>query len=121
MDLLRLADRFSGVLSFADVRSKADDFIVDRLSYQFTTAVLCAFGVLCGVRSSYTVPIICWIPAQLRRYERAITSYCYANNTYFVPEHMRVPSTAQERHESLILYYQWLVRIYRVALLIMMN
>ena len=108
MELLRVVDRFSGILSLADVRTKSDDFLVDRLSYKFTTAMLSAFAVLCGVKSLYTVPIICWIPAQLRRYERAITAYCYANNTYFVPDD-RVPSSIEERYEGLIIYYQWLV------------
>ena len=109
MDLLKIADRFSGLLSLADVRSKSDDFLIDRLSYKFTSAVLCTFAVLCGVKTTYTVPIICWIPAQLKRYEKAITAYCYANNTYYIPDNMRVPSTANERYESLIIYYQWLV------------
>ncbi|CAF3687259.1 unnamed protein product [Rotaria socialis] len=108
MELIRLADRFSGFLSIANVRAKANDFIVDRLSYKFTSGILCAFAFFCGVRSIYTVPIICWIPAQLRRYERAITAYCYANNTYYVPDDRRVPSTANERYDSLIIYYQWL-------------
>lgn len=109
MELLRIADKFSGVLSFANVRAKADDFLIDRLSYQFTSGVLCAFAFLCAAKSTYTVPMICWIPAQLRKYDKAITAYCYANNTYFIPDHMRVPTTANERYESLIIYYQWLV------------
>lgn len=109
MELLRIADKFSGVLSAANVRAKANDFLIDRLSYKFTTTILCGFAVLCGIKTSYSVPIICWIPAQLRRYERAITAYCYANNTYYVPDHQRVPSTSNERYEGLIIYYQWLV------------
>lgn len=113
MDLLRLADKFSGILSLANVRAKADDFLIDRLSYKFSSALLCAFSIFCAVRSTYTVPIICWIPPQLRRYERAITAYCYANNTYYVPEDKRVPSTAEERYEGLIIYYQWLVCIFQ--------
>ena len=112
MDLLRVVDKFSGILSLANVRGKADDFLIDRLSSKFTTGLLCAFAILCGMKSSYTVPIICWIPAQLRRYERAITAYCYANNTYYVADHLRVPPTADERYESLIIYYQWLVCIH---------
>ncbi|CAF3974962.1 unnamed protein product [Rotaria sordida] len=114
MDLLRIANKFSGILSLADVRAKADDFLIDRLSYKFTSAVLCVFAVFCGVKSSYTVPIICWTPAQLRRYERAITAYCYANNTYYVPDDQRVPSTANERYEGLIIYYQWLPWIFAI-------
>lgn len=110
MDLLRLVDRFSGILSFAHVRAKADDFIIDRLSYKFTTSILCIFAFFCALKSLYSVPIICWIPAQLRRYERAITAYCYANNTYYVPNDRRVPSTINERYEGVIIYYQWLVR-----------
>lgn len=113
MELLKIADKFSGVLSFADVRAKANDFLVDRLSYKFTAGVLCLFAFLCGVKTSYTAPIICWIPAQLRKYERAITAYCYANNTYFVPDNLRVPPTANERYEALIIYYQWLVSLVR--------
>jgi hypothetical protein len=111
MELLRIADKFSGVLSLANVRAKADDFLIDRLSYKFTSAVLCAFAILCGVKSTYDVPIICWIPAQLKKYEKAIIAYCYANNTYYVPDDKRIPSTANERYESLIIYYQWLVCI----------
>jgi hypothetical protein len=113
MELLRVADKVSGILSVANVRAKADDFLIDRLSYKFTSAVLCAFAVLCGVKSSYAVPIICWIPAQLKRYEKAITAYCYANNTYYIPDDQRIPSTANERYEALIIYYQWLVCIFR--------
>jgi hypothetical protein len=111
MELLRIADKFSGILSLANVRAKADDFLIDRLSYKFTSAILCLFAVLCGAKSTYSVPITCWIPAQLKRYEKAITAYCYANNTYYVPDDRRVPSTADERYESLIIYYQWLVCI----------
>jgi hypothetical protein len=111
MELLRIADKFSGVLSVANVRAKANDFLIDRLSYKFTVGILCLFAVLCGIKTSYAVPIICWIPAQLRRYEKAITAYCYANNTYYVPDDRRVPSTANERYEALIIYYQWLVCI----------
>ena len=118
MELLRIADKFSGILSVANVRAKADDFLIDRLSYKFTTAVLTAFAVLCGVKSSYAVPMICWIPAQLRRYEKAITAYCYANNTYYVPEDRRIPSTVNERYEALIIYYQWLVCIFRQKLIL---
>ncbi|CAF2393589.1 unnamed protein product [Rotaria sp. Silwood2] len=114
MDLLRLADKFSGILSLANVRAKADDFLIDRLNYKFTSAVLCGFALFCGVRSSYTVPIICWTPAQLRRYERAITAYCYANNTYYIPDDRRVPSTTSERYENLIIYYQWLPWIFAI-------
>jgi hypothetical protein len=109
MELLKLADKVSGILSLANVRAKADDFLIDRLSYKFTTTVLSAFAVLCGAKSSYTAPIICWIPAQLKRYEKAITAYCYANNTYYVPDDRRIPNTASERYEALIIYYQWLV------------
>ncbi|CAF3782998.1 unnamed protein product [Adineta steineri] len=108
MELFKIADKFSGILSFANIRAKADDFLIDRLSYKFTTNVLCFFAILCGVKTSYSVPIICWIPAQLRKYEKAITAYCYANNTYYVPSDRRIPSTANERYESLIIYYQWL-------------
>jgi hypothetical protein len=112
MEILRIADKFSGILSVANVRAKANDFLVDRLSYKFTVGILCLFAVLCGLKTSYAVPIICWIPAQLRRYERAITAYCYANNTYYVPDDRRIPSTANERYEALIIYYQWLVRTF---------
>ena len=111
MELLEIADKFSGVLSLANVRTKTNDFLIDRLSYKFTSAVLCAFALLCGVESIYSVPIICWIPAQLKPYEQAITAYCYANNTYYVADNRRVPSTANERYECLIIYYQWLVGI----------
>jgi len=113
MDLLRIADKFSGILSFSNVRAKTDDFLIDRLSYKFTAAVLVLFAALCGVKSSYAVPITCWIPAQLRRYEKAITAYCYANNTYYIPDDRRIPSVPNERYEALILYYQWLVCIFR--------
>ncbi|CAF3383843.1 unnamed protein product [Rotaria sp. Silwood1] len=112
MDLLHLVNNFSGVLSFANVRAKADDFVIDRLSYKFTSAILCVFALFCGVKSSYTVPIICWTPAQLKRYEKAITAYCFANNTYYVPDDQRVPSTTNERYEGLIIYYQWLPWIF---------
>ncbi|CAF1245520.1 unnamed protein product [Adineta ricciae] len=108
MEILKIANTFSGILSFANVRAKAEDFLVDRLGYKFTVGILCLFAILCGVKTSYAVPIICWIPAQLKRYERAITAYCYANNTYYIPDNRRIPTTINERYESLIIYYQWL-------------
>ncbi|UJR35175.1 hypothetical protein I4U23_027942 [Adineta vaga] len=108
MEVLTIANKFSGILSFANIRAKADDFLIDRLSYKFTAGILCLFAILCGVKTSYTVPIICWIPAQLKRYEKAITAYCYANNTYYIPDNRRVPTAINERYESLIIYYQWL-------------
>jgi hypothetical protein len=113
MELLRIADKVSGILSVANVRAKATDFLIDRLSYNFTSGILCVFAILCGMKSSYSVPIICWIPAQLKKYDKAITAYCYANNTYYIPDDRRIPSTANERYESLIIYYQWLVCIFR--------
>lgn len=109
MEILKIVDRVSGLISVSSIRSKSEDFFTDRLFYKFTTGVLSLFGFLCGIRTVYSAPIVCWVPAQLRRYEKAIISYCYANNTYFVPEDRRVPSTAEERYDSLIVYYQWLV------------
>ncbi|CAF0985760.1 unnamed protein product [Didymodactylos carnosus] len=112
MEFLKIIDKFSGTLSFANVRSLTDDFLIDRLNYRYTSSLLGVFAFICAVRTSYTVPIICWIPAQIRRYEKAITAYCYANNTYYVPDGQHAPRTANERYQALIFYYQWLPWIF---------
>ncbi|CAF1303572.1 unnamed protein product [Didymodactylos carnosus] len=112
MEFLKIVDKFSGTLSLADVRSLSDDFLIDRLHYCYTSSLLGVFAFISAVKTSYTVPIVCWIPAQLRRYEKAIMAYCYANNTYYVPDGHNVPMTADERYQALIFYYQWLVRIF---------
>ena len=53
-------------------------------------------------------PIICWVPAELRRYNHFINTYCWVRGTYYATQtyedHVFSFSPTKE---NLIYYYQW--------------
>ncbi|VDN05621.1 unnamed protein product, partial [Thelazia callipaeda] len=55
-------------------------------------------------------PIECWLPAELasqRSWEQYAESYCFVENTYYIPMEQNIPQSKKHRNEKLITYYQW--------------
>ncbi|CAF0916907.1 unnamed protein product [Brachionus calyciflorus] len=106
MDLFRAAKKFH----FAYKRNLADnDFFSDRLSHRHTTKILIIFVIIATFKRLYSSPINCWIPAELRRYEKFMNKYCWVKGTYYVDQHYDLNTFSIEaRQESLLHYYQWI-------------
>ncbi|KRY47427.1 Innexin unc-9, partial [Trichinella britovi] len=100
-------------LPFLDVAFRAlhkqyyDDF-TDRLNYYYTTLFLLFMSILVSAKQYVGSPIHCWVPAQFRGgWEEYAESYCFIQNTYFLPFGKDVPSDIIERDYRKIGYYQW--------------
>lgn len=105
MDLFFTAKK----LKFNYKRTKIDnDFFSDRLSHQHTTKILIVFVILATFKRFYNTPINCWVPAELKRYEKFINKYCWIKGTFYVNQHYDLNTYSVEaRQDSLLHYYQW--------------
>lgn len=105
MDLFFTAKK----LKFNYKRTKIDnDFFSDRISHQHTTKILIVFVILATFKRFYNSPINCWVPAELKRYEKFMNKYCWIKGTYYVNQHYDLNTYSIEaRQESLLHYYQW--------------
>jgi hypothetical protein len=106
MEFLRAAKNFR----FGTQRSLRDnDFFADRLSHRHTTKILIVFLLLATFKRFFTSPINCWVPAELRRYEKFINKYCWLQGTYYVDQVYDINTLSIEaRNENLLQYYQWI-------------
>lgn len=102
MDLIKFTKRSFSFLY------KDNDFFVDKLFHRHTTLLLGFFVSISTFKRLYMSPINCWIPAELRRYEKFINKYCWVKGTRYVEQHYdsRVFSF-NAKNENLLLYYQW--------------
>lgn len=105
MEFLRAAKS----LRFASQRHLSDnDFFSDRLSHRHTTKIVVVFILLATLKRLFSSPINCWVPAELKRYEKYINRYCWIKGTYYVDQHYDLNAfTVEARSESLLQYYQW--------------
>lgn len=96
----------AAVFQFREFKSRHDDDSIDRLSRQYTPALLVLITIVISVKTYIGAPIDCWCPAQFTEshieYANAI---CWVNNTYFVPFEEPMPLHGQKRR--VIAYYQW--------------
>ena len=105
MDFIRAARIFR----FGSVRKlQNNDFFSDRISHRHTTSIILVFIVLVTFKRLFSNPINCWIPAELRRYEKYINRYCWIKGTYYVNQNYDLNVLSIEaRDETLLYYYQW--------------
>ena len=98
------------VFRFGTARNvRNNDFFADRLSHRHTTKVLLVFVVLASFKRFFSSPVSCWVPAELRRYEKFINRYCWLKGTYYVDQTYEANTLSIEaRAESLLHYYQWI-------------
>jgi hypothetical protein len=84
------------------------DFFSDRISHRHTNTILLIFIVIVTFRRFFGTPVNCWVPAELRRYEKYINRYCWIRGTYYVNQNYDLNVLSIEaRDESLLQYYQW--------------
>jgi hypothetical protein len=105
MEFLKAAQKFR----FGACRGLRNiDFFSDRMSHRHTTSILLVFIILVTFRRFYSSPINCWVPAELRRYEKYINRYCWIKGTFYVKQNYDLNVLSIEaRDESLLHYYQW--------------
>ena len=87
---------------------KDNDYFSDRLSHRYTTQIIILFIILATFKRLFQSPITCWVPAELKRYEKYINRYCWIKGTYYVNQSYDLNTlTIEARNESLLHYYQW--------------
>lgn len=85
-----------------------NDFFSDRLSNRHTVNILVVFIILATFRRLFSSPINCWVPAELRRYEKYMNRYCWLTGTYYVDYSYDLNELQiRARSETLLKYYQW--------------
>ena len=91
-----------------NVLSRNIDFFSDRLFHTHTNRLLLVFIILSTFRRLFSSPITCWVPVELKRYEKYMSRYCWIKGTYYVNQSYDLNTFAIEaRDESLLHYYQW--------------
>jgi len=105
MDIIRLFRSFG---RFSKRQIRDNDFFSDRICHRHTTLLISVFVALATFRRFFSAPINCWIPAELRRYEKYITKYCWLKGTYYVHDFYTLEDiNTNQRSETLLYYYQW--------------
>jgi hypothetical protein len=75
-----------------NLRSRRDDDFADRMSHQYTTAMLVAFAFVVSTKQFVGLPISCWCPAHFTDSHRSYTdTICWISNTFAFPIEKRVP------------------------------
>uniref|UniRef100_A0A1I7WK63 Innexin n=1 Tax=Heterorhabditis bacteriophora TaxID=37862 RepID=A0A1I7WK63_HETBA len=101
-----LARSFINALSL-----RGDDDFVDRLNYYYTPIMLSIACLIISAKQYGGTPIECWVnPHSRESMEEYIESYCWIQNTYWVPMYENVPDDHTAREGSFqkqIGYYQW--------------
>ena len=87
---------------------KRSDFFADRLFHTHTNRILIVFMLITTLKRLFSAPITCWIPGELKRYEKYMTRYCWIKGTYYVNQTYDLNTLSIEaREETLLHYYQW--------------
>ncbi|KHJ80518.1 Innexin [Oesophagostomum dentatum] len=98
-----LARSFINALSL-----RGDDDVIDRLNYYYTPIMLCIACLIISAKQYGGTPIECWVnPHSRESMEEYIESYCWIQNTYWVPMYENIPDDHTAREEKQIGYYQW--------------
>lgn len=85
-----------------------DDDWVDRLNHIYTVVILVIFALFVGGESYIGEPIACWHPAQTTMHQaKYVNSYCWIQNTYFVPMGEPIPPGHRKHVDLEITYYQY--------------
>lgn len=83
-----------------------NDFFSDRLCHRHTTLLISLFVIVATFKKYYNQSINCWIPAQLKRYEKYINQYCWLRGAYHTKD-LDIYVNDTNRDEFLLKYYQW--------------
>ncbi|KJH41987.1 putative innexin-19 [Dictyocaulus viviparus] len=98
-----LARSFINALSL-----RGDDDVIDRLNYYYTPIMLSIACLIISAKQYGGTPIECWVnPHSRESMEEYIESYCWIQNTYWVPMYENIPDDHTTRDEKQIGYYQW--------------
>ncbi|KAJ1355900.1 hypothetical protein KIN20_013471 [Parelaphostrongylus tenuis] len=90
------------------VKSTHDDDSIDRLNYVTTIYMLLGFALTLFAKNYVGEPIQCWVPNQWTGvWEVFSESYCFVENTYFVPMNDSNMPAAHTREGREMIYYQW--------------
>ena len=85
-----------------------NDFFSDRLCHRHTNFILLIFIAITTLKRLFSSPINCWVPAELKRYEKYMNRYCWVKGTYYINDFNSLDELSfDERHETLLRYYQW--------------
>ena len=105
MDIIKTARKFA----LGPKRALRDnDYFIDRLSHRHTTQILIVFIVISTFKRFYQAPITCWVPAELKRYEKFMNRYCWMQGAYYAEQSYDLNTLSIEaRDETLLRYYQW--------------
>ncbi|CEF67431.1 Innexin family-containing protein [Strongyloides ratti] len=102
---------FHATLARAFIQSlhlRGDDDFTDRLNYYYTPIMLAVACLLISAKQYGGTPIECWInPHSKESMEQYIESYCWIQNTYWVPMYENIPDDHSTREQKQIGYYQW--------------
>uniref|UniRef100_A0A1I8ARM7 Innexin n=1 Tax=Steinernema glaseri TaxID=37863 RepID=A0A1I8ARM7_9BILA len=93
---------------------RGDDDFVDRLNYYYTPIMLAVACFIISAKQYGGTPIECWVnPHSRESMEEYIESYCWIQNTYWVPMYENIPDDYTTRESKLFVesrqigYYQW--------------
>jgi hypothetical protein len=87
---------------------KDNDFFSDRLCHRHTNFLILILLVISSFKRYFSAPVTCWVPFELRRYEKYINKYCWIKGTFYLKDFDNLEEiTNNEQHETLIRYYQW--------------
>ena len=106
MEFVKAAKKFR----FGSTRTLCNnDFFSDRLCHRHTVKILLVFILLSTFKRLFYSPINCWIPAQLKRYEKFMNRYCWIKGTYYAQPNYDEQHTfnVTSNNETLLKYYQW--------------
>ncbi|KAI1713852.1 innexin domain-containing protein [Ditylenchus destructor] len=82
--------------------------VVDRLNYYYTPIMLAVACLIISAKQYGGTPIECWVnPHSRESMEEYIESFCWIQNTYWVPMYEHIPDSHEAREEQQIGYYQW--------------
>ena len=88
-------------------KARRDDDLSDRLSSRYTVMLLVVFAIAISLTQWMGKPIVCWVPKHFSgSWTKYANSFCWVNNTYYLPFHEYIPREHEDRHT--ITYYQWI-------------
>ena len=101
-------------LKFFQIKSQRatrdNDFFSDRLFHRHTTKFIVIAIILSTFKRFFSGPIHCWIPAELKRYQKYMQNYCWLKGTFYVSQSYDLNLlTIEARDEQLLRYYQWVI------------
>ncbi|KAH9524005.1 Innexin unc-7 [Bulinus truncatus] len=98
----------TGWTSYSKLTSNNDDDWVDQLSHLYTVILLAIFTIFISTSQFAGNPIECYGPELTTGpFVAYAKSYCWIENTYYIPFESSIPVSIDERNSKQITYYQW--------------